>query len=69
MLHAHSLVPRPSKQQQRSERLKCQKIVWKKAKVAQGKVALVKAAPPKKISFIKVIQPKTKPGPRDLFEI
>jgi hypothetical protein len=45
------------------------KTIAKKMKVAQAKVALVKMAPLKKISIVKVIRPKAKPGPRDMSEI
>jgi hypothetical protein len=65
MLRAHSQVPKPSRRQQRSERLKCKiKRIAKKMKVVLGKAAPAKAAPSKKISVVKMIWLKTKPGPR-----
>jgi hypothetical protein len=41
----------------------------KKAKVAPPKAAPVKTAPPKKISIVKVIRLKAKPGPTGMSEI
>jgi hypothetical protein len=41
----------------------------KKMKIFQGKAAPAKAAPPNKMSVVKVTRPKAKPGPRGTSEI
>jgi hypothetical protein len=60
---------RSSQGQERSKRLKCKKANCEKGEDRSKSGNSVQAVPPKKISIVKVVQSRVKPGPQSMLEI
>jgi hypothetical protein len=60
---------RSSQGQERSKRLKCKKANCEKGEDWSKSGNSVQAVPPKKISVVKVVQSRVKPGPQSMLEI